>query len=148
METQSRPETVDLLQKALIMEIEDVFLYLREAQLFRRKLVAGERLAQAFVEFALNEMRHVDLLVGYLARLGQVLAPEFTVPPASRSLRRTLAFHEEREVDACALYSRLISLDEERSEHWGVFDAIREEEETHLARIRRVLRHLRFGQPA
>ncbi|MBI4395481.1 MAG: hypothetical protein HY548_00200 [Elusimicrobia bacterium] len=55
-----RPEMIRLLQQALRLEYEDVFLYLRESSLFKKKLIRGERLGQIFSRFCDSEISHAD----------------------------------------------------------------------------------------
>jgi bacterioferritin (cytochrome b1) len=135
-------ESLQLLQKVLILEHEDVYLYLRESALYQKKLVGGHNLARLFTDYGLSEMRHADLMAMAIGQLGG--APQWNIKPphASESIRETLSVHIAREEQAISIYRRLIEIAGDHPNLQTVYRDILHEEELHLSHIENILQHL------
>jgi hypothetical protein len=101
---------IQLLQTALVLEYEDIFLYLRESALFKSKLINGEDLGALFHRFCDSEMWHADRPAAELIRRGEKPAWDFKTPPPTDSVRGSLSLHETREAHGLNIYQRILDL--------------------------------------
>lgn len=131
-----------LLNTAFEDEYSDTFLYLREAELFRRKIVAGERLESIFKEFSAMELRHADRVAAKIIELGGKPRWEFKPLETSTSLREILQKHLVRETNAVHGYTTLIGL-ARGTDFEIILKGIREDEKEHLVEVSRILKGLR-----
>ena len=133
-----------LLNEAFEAEYNDVFLYLREADRFRKKLVSGARLGEIFDKFSLMELRHSDRIAAKIIQSGG--KPQWKLLPfeESESLRDILKRHAESEKNAIALYNEILPLCRERDADFKlIIRGIKEEEGEHLDKVLHILKHLR-----
>jgi rubrerythrin len=86
-----------LIAMTVVEELTDVKLYEHEAQLFRRKIVDGDRIGRMFERFAGEEKVHLESLRG-MATIDEIGKTAPQKPPFSASLRDTLRTHVEREL--------------------------------------------------
>ncbi|HCJ67311.1 MAG TPA: hypothetical protein DHV62_08330 [Elusimicrobia bacterium] len=133
---------LELLNLAFEMEYVDVFLYLKEAGMFKKKIVAGEKLAKIFEEFSQMELIHADRLAMKIIELGGKAHWTFRTLEPSSSLREVLKKHLESETKAYHLYSEIIKITEELDFNL-ILKGIREDEKEHIEKVTDILKKLK-----
>lgn len=142
---------LELLNTAFELEYNDIFLYLKEAGLFQKKLVAGEKLAKIFEEFGRMELYHADRLAMKIIELGGKAQWNFRIIEPVRSVRETLRKHLEYETRAYHLYEEILELIEEpfgwnsglKPEFKLVIKGIQSDEKEHLEKIVELLKKIK-----
>lgn len=132
---------LELLNSAFEMEYADVFLYLKEAGMFKKKIVAGEKLAKIFEEFSQMELRHADHLAMKIIELGGEARWNFRPLEVSSSLREVLRKHLEDETKAYQLYGEIITINEE-PDFKLILQGIRGNEKEHLEKVADLLKKI------
>jgi rubrerythrin len=135
-------EFLSLLTIALEKEFNDAFLYLKEAEIFRRKLASGEKLAEVFGELSKAEFRHADRIAMYLLELGKNAKCSFNPYKIEPGLHETLESHVQLEINAYNSYDKMIGLCDD-TDFKIILKGIRENEKEHLEKIRHILRKLK-----
>jgi len=138
---ENKNEFLALLTTAFQCEYNDVFLYLREAALFRRKIVDGERIAAAFEKFSQMELRHADRVSMKILEMGKIPRWEFKPLETEPSLHKVLQKHMSEEFAAYNLYGKLIEAADDH-DFKIVLKGIREDEKEHLVKMRELLKKL------
>lgn len=133
---------VKLLNTAFEKEYNDVFLYLKEAELFRKKLVDGEVIGKVFETFSVEELRHADRIAAKLIELGERPEWIFGSLEPSASLREVLKQHLASETKAVRYCEELIDVCDD-ADFKIILKGIREDEKEHYAKAARILKHLR-----
>ena len=133
---------IKLLNTAFEKEYEDVFLYLREAELFRKKIVDGERLGDIFEDYSIMELHHADRISSKMIEFSCRTVWKFKPLEISCSLTHILEKHVENEHSAIKVFNDIL---EERidANFKLMIMGIREEEKKHLDKISHILRHIR-----
>ena len=135
---------LELLSKAFETEYNDVFLYLREADRFRKKIVAGDKLGAIFDKFSLMELHHSDRIAAKIIQSGGKAQWKFMPFEQSNSLKDILQRHMEKEKQAIALFNEILPLCRERDADFKlIIRGIIEEEAEHFARIEHIHKHLK-----
>ena len=142
---QDKARFIKLLNEAFEKEYNDVFLYLREANLFRKKIVSGERIGNIFESFSLMELRHADRLVSKILELGGKAEWKFISLEVSASLREVLERHVISEAAAVAQYEEILAQCEDE-DFKIIIKGIKEQEKEHLAEVSHILRNLKAGR--
>ena len=137
-----KQEFCSLLHDLLTKEYNDAFLYLKEAEIFSKKISGGEKLASVFKEFSQTEFRHVDRLAMKLIELGGKTDYYFNPYKIEKSIRETLENHLERETHAYIAYDKLIPLCDD-TDFKTIIKGIRENEKEHLDKIVHILKKLK-----
>lgn len=116
-------------------EYADYSLYHNEADLFKNKIVGGEKIAEIFINFSFDEIRHIEKLRKIFDIADKPLRRKI---PMIRSLRETLRRHLERESIALKEYRALKTLlnDENKVK---MIDEIIADEEKHYSTIKKYL---------
>ncbi|MEF3281030.1 MAG: hypothetical protein K6357_08730 [Elusimicrobiota bacterium] len=96
----------DLIKSIIDSEIIDVNLYMKEAELFKNKIVNGEHIHDIFINFAKEETLHISALKIILKE--EYKHNNFEVK-VSNSLRKTLRVHLMREGESIRVYENLIT---------------------------------------
>jgi rubrerythrin len=99
---------LNLLKKALEIELSDIFSYHKEAELFERKLNNGGHIASLFREISKTEVRHADIISAELVRLGESSVPGLSGFELSDSIHIALNRHIENEAAGLALYQSIM----------------------------------------
>ena len=133
---------IKLLNSAFEKEYNDVFLYLREAELFKKKIVLGEKIERIFSDFSAMELRHADRVASKLIELGAKPKWVFRPLEGSNSLREVLERHVVSEMAAIHIYNDIISICTDY-DFKIILKGIRENEEEHLAKVSRFLKKLK-----
>ncbi|HOW28025.1 MAG TPA: ferritin-like domain-containing protein [Elusimicrobiota bacterium] len=141
----SKDRLVRRLQDLLAMEYEDVFLYMWEASLFKKRLGGGDSLHHRFSLLSSTEMRHADRLVGLLISLELKPIWDFKTPRRIPSVRESLNRHLEREFEAIRIYQELVEETGEWPHFQTVLKGILEDEKNHLKVVRHMIRGLGAG---
>lgn len=134
----NKEKIIELLSTAFEMEQNDVFIYLREADLFKRKVVKGEKLSQIFKAFSDMELRHADIVASKLIELGHKPSWSFKKIEIDDSLRTALKKHQQNETKMYQIYSKVYDLCDDNN-FKVVVKGIRENEKEHLEKINRIL---------
>src|SRR3989339_1101456 len=130
---------LELLNTAFIAEYEDVFLYLRESSIFKKKIAGGEKLAEIFEDFSVMELKHADLLAMKLIKLGGRPTWQFRQIDDSASLKDTLQRHVISESRLYKIYTDLIDACADRN-FKIVLKGIRDNEKEHLEKVTYLLK--------
>jgi bacterioferritin (cytochrome b1) len=139
-----KEKLLGLLNKAFETEYNDVFLYLREADRFRKKIVSGDKLGIIFDKFSLMELHHADRIAAKIIQAGGKVLWEFKPFEQSSSLRDILNRHTGKEKYAIALYNEILRLCSERDADFKlIIRGIIEEETEHLAKVEHIYGHLK-----
>jgi rubrerythrin len=136
---------VKLLNEAFEKEYNDVFLYLKEAGLFRKKIVSGERLGGLFEGFSLTELRHADRIAAKIIELGGKAEWIFRPFESSDSIRDVLERHAVNELAAIRHIDELLILCTD-PDFQLVLKGIREDEKEHLAKIVHLKKRIKQGK--
>lgn len=126
-----------LLNKALVMEYGDIFLYQRHVDYFAKYPGIGD----LFRNFSQMETRHADLLSLELKKLGFAPTTDFNLIDAKKSIREIVNQHLKNEQGAVALYNQCLKV---ITDHRlaDVIDAIRIEETIHQAALAKLIKWL------
>jgi rubrerythrin len=133
---------IQLLNLAFEKEYNDVFLYLREAELFKGKIVNGGRINEIFNGFSIMELRHADRVASHLIELGAAASWVFKPLESSTSLREVLDRHVENEKKAIMLYGELVNMCED-IDFGIILKGIKSNEQEHLEKVSHILKHLK-----
>ncbi|MCB4792873.1 MAG: ferritin-like domain-containing protein [Elusimicrobia bacterium] len=142
MDKNTGKEFVNLLHDALEKEYNDAFLYLKEAEIFKKKIVGGDKLSIVFENFSKEEFRHADRVAMKIIELGSKADYNFRPVAIEPSLRDTLRSHTEKETQAYFVYGRLIELCDD-TDFNIILKGIRENEKEHLDKITHILKKLK-----
>lgn len=85
-------------------EATDIFLYEKESELFKEKIINGSKIAEKFRLFSQEEKSHLSLL----KELNPDIKPEPRIIETGKSLRKTLRVHIERETESIKFYNNLL----------------------------------------
>jgi bacterioferritin (cytochrome b1) len=133
-----------LLNKSFETEYNDVFLYLREADLFRKKTVEGDKLGVIFDKFSLMELHHSDRVAAKIIQSGGKVRWKFMPFEKSDSLRDILKRHMEKENHSIILFNEILPLCRERDADFKlIIRGMIEEEKEHLAKVEHIYKHLK-----
>ncbi len=130
-----------LLSSAFEDEYADVFLYLKEADLFKKKIVNGERLADLFEGFSAQELRHADRLAMKMLEMGRSPAWSFRLLPVKSSLNEALRDHVARETNCFHLYNEILKVNDD-PDFELIIKGIRDNEKEHLDKCVDILKKL------
>ena len=133
---------IKMLSFAFENEYADVFLYLKEAELFKKKIVSGDRIGRIFTDFSLMELRHADRVASKLIELGSKATWTFKPLEQSASLRDVLKRHLENETRLIKVYDEILALCDDVDLKITV-KGIRENEKEHFAKVSHILKHLK-----
>lgn len=133
---------LELLKYAFEMEYTDTFLYLKEAEMFKRKIIDGEKLANIFEKFSQMELRHADSLAKKIIELGGEAKWDFRPIEVSTSLRETLKRHLENEYKTYQLYEEIIVINKDL-DFKLILQGIQRNEKEHLKKIIGILKKIR-----
>lgn len=126
-----------LLNKALVMEYGDIFLYQRHSDYFRKYPGIGD----LFSNFSKMETRHADILSLEIKKLGLTPSSDFHLLDAKKDIKAILAQHLKNEQGAVALYSQCLKLITDRRLE-EIINGIRVEETIHEAALQKLLKWL------
>jgi len=132
MKKSTEPDVLALLNEAFSLEYNDVFLYLREADIFRSAKVKKTEVAKMFEEFSLEEMRHADQLSVLILTIDGSAHWEFKPLTYSDKLQDVLRVHSEAEAHAYFLYGRILKCLTDPAAR-ATIERIRASEKKHLA---------------
>ena len=136
---------LELLNAAFEREYNDVFLYLKEAELFRGKIVGGNKIGDIFESFSLMELRHADRIASKIVELGGKAQWKFMPFEIAESLRIVLEKHAVYEHKAISLFEEILALCGD-SDSRLIIKGIKQEEKEHLDKITHILKHLKSGR--
>ena len=125
------------MNKALVMEYGDIFLYQRHVDYFQKYPGIGD----LFRNFSQMETRHADIIALEISKLGLTPTTDFHLIDAKRSTREIIAQHLKNEQGAVALYRQCLKLITDQRLA-GVIDAIRVEETIHEAALNKLIKWL------
>ena len=131
----------ELLARLAEEEYNDMFLYFKEAGLFKKKLHKGQRIADLFNRFAAVELRHADILTAKLIALGGTPHASLKFLETATSLHSVLERHRVRERTAHDEYARLLDMTDDEAFRISL-KGIRENEREHLETITHILDRL------
>jgi rubrerythrin len=131
-----------LLSLAFDKEYNDVFLYLKEAEMFREKIVEGESIGKIFEHFSLMELRHADILASKIIGFGAKAKWVFMPLEKSGSLRDVLQRHVLNETNAVRLFDEILENCSD-VDFKITLKGIREDEKEHLEKVSHILKHLK-----
>jgi len=126
-----------LLNKALVMEYSDIFLYQRHSDYFREYPGIGD----LFRNFSQMETRHADILSLEINKLGVTPATDFHLIDSKKSIKEIIALHLKNEQGAVAIYRQCLKLITDRRLA-GVIYGIRVEETIHEAALNKLIKWL------
>jgi len=128
-----------LLTTAFENEYNDVFLYLREADTFGKRILGTEKLHELFNAFSQMELRHADRIAMRIIELGGT--PQWVFKPIEQatSLRTALKKHAELELSMYRFYTELVK-QEEDNDFKIILKGIRENEREHLEKTTELLK--------
>ncbi|MFN3551028.1 MAG: ferritin-like domain-containing protein [Endomicrobiia bacterium] len=132
---------IEKLQEILEFEYTDIFIYNNEANLFKEKIKGGEKLAEIYKDFALEELTHADNISKQISSLGRKPLWEYKNIFVSNSIRESLKLHLEREIKAYKAYTELIKQIEDR-EFKILLKGIRDNEKQHIEQISKFLKKI------
>ncbi len=135
---------IETLQQILETEYTDVFIYYNESLLFEKKIKYGEKLAQIYKEFSLDELRHADIISQKILSLNGKPVWEYKNFFVSKSIRESLKFHIAREIKAYQTYTNLIENILDR-DFKIVLKGIRQNEKEHIEKISYFLKRLKVN---
>ncbi|MCX7940518.1 MAG: ferritin-like domain-containing protein [Endomicrobia bacterium] len=138
-----KKELLKKLQEALEFEYTDIFLYNNEAELFKKKIIDGDKIAKLYKNFALDEITHADIISKQIINIKGTPVWEYKNIPVSKSIRESLRSHLDREVSAYRNYTYLIEQVEDR-ELKVLLKGIRENENEHIKQITDFLKRLKI----
>lgn len=133
---------IDLLRKALDLELSDIFTYHKEAELFEQKLQEGSKIAELFREISKSELRHADIISVELIRQGEDAGPKLSTVDPSESIHESLESHLEHEASAIAIYHSLAGINKDAQFDIELKGIIANEKE-HLKKINHILSNLK-----
>lgn len=125
----------DILKGIINEERFDSSLYMREALLFKNKIIAGNSISEIFREFATDESVHIKMLLSIYNKKITFKTRKILL---YKSLRETLRMHLLRERDSIKLYEVLFNLADNLNERI-IIKKIIESEKKHLSVIRKYL---------
>jgi rubrerythrin len=138
----NQEKLLEILQELLEAEYTDIFVYNGEAELFRKKIKEGDRLAKLYKDLALEELSHADLISKKILELNEKPVWEYKNIFLSNSIRESLKIHLEREIAIYRKYSDLIEQIEDK-EFKTILKGIRENEKEHITYISDFLRKVK-----
>lgn len=127
--------------EALTLEIVDASLYEREAELFRKKVIDGDRIGARFARFAEEERIHYEAVKQIFPGLEKSVQ-EPAVVALGDSLRAILRTHVERELRVIFTYEVLLKRPLPPL-HALLVKGILADENDHLKTVIHYLKHLR-----
>lgn len=136
-----KPRYRELLEKVFQMEHYETLLYLREADLFVKKIIGGDKLGDVFKEFSSMELKHADRIAVKLLELGASPVWEFKPLENESSLHAVLSRHLKNEAASYEAYDELVALTDD-ADFKLCLKGIRAEEKEHLEKISHILRKL------
>lgn len=134
-------ELLKKLQEVLEIEYTDIFTYNNESELFKLKLKDGEKIANVYKKFVLDELVHADIISQHISLLGGKPVWEYKNIFVSKSIRESLKVHLEREIKSYHSYTELINLVDDRKFKTEL-KGIRENEKEHIEKITKILKSL------
>ncbi|MBN1823422.1 MAG: ferritin-like domain-containing protein [Endomicrobiales bacterium] len=141
MTMKNNKKMMALLNQVLQQEYLEVFTYLKEAELFRKKLSGGENLGQIFENFSQEELRHVDRISAKLIELGERPSWSFRNVEIPDSIHEALKAHILQERKIYGIYTDIIENCTD-ADFKIVLKGIREQEKEHLEKAAHILRKL------
>lgn len=122
---------LEMLFKTHKAEYTEAFLYVKEANLFKDKIINGESMSDIFNQFSGMELVHADLLADKIRTLGKVASWDFQEINIPDSLNDVLKLHVERETQMYKFYQDLIKINDDK--HFEIIlKGIANEEKLHL----------------
>jgi rubrerythrin len=134
-------ELLPLLNQAFGVENSELFLYLREASIFKGKVIGGVDLGMLFEKFSQMELRHADRLAMKIIALGGKVVLHFPSLETAGSAAEILKKHLDHEKDAYEFYSQVIELADD-PDFELIVRGIRDDEKEHADTIARLLENL------
>ena len=95
------------LNKIVLEEAIDEALYRKEAELFRDKIVDGDRIAKIFEQFAKEEKVHCEVVKEIFDENWETIKIPKPVK-LKESLRETLYYHVEKERETIRMYEGIL----------------------------------------
>ena len=125
------------MNKALVMEYGDIFLYQRHIDYFRKYPGIGG----LFSNFSQMETRHANILSLEISKLGFTPGTDFHLIDSKKGIKELIAQHMKNEQGAVALYSQCLKLITDRRLA-EIIDGIRVEETIHKAALNKLIKWL------
>lgn len=116
-------------------ELIDIELYLREAVVFKEKIIGGDRIADKFRKFAEDEWHHLRILK-IIFNIENIEKPR--VLPQYKRIRNVLRIHLVREKESINLYKDILSKLTE-PKHREIISEINKQELEHYNSIKNYL---------
>ncbi len=138
----NKEKFIKLLNIAFENEYNDVFLYLKEADLFRKKMVSGDKIGGIFNDFSVMELRHADRLAMKMIELGVKAEWVFKPLEPSNSIREVLENHVKIEANSVKYYDEMLKVCEDK-DFIITIKGIREDEKEHLEKVSHILKKIR-----
>lgn len=126
-----------LLNKALVMEYGDIFLYQRHTDYFGKYPGIGD----LFRNFSQMETRHADTLSLEIKKLGFTPLNDFQLVDSKKGIKEIVAQHLKNEQNAIGLYTQCLKLLTD-NRLTDVIDGIRVEETIHEAALAKLIKWL------
>jgi len=127
---------LELIKGIINEEFVDTELYRKEADLFEKKVIDGQRISFIFRKFSADENAHI-LILKKLYKLTNYTIPHRKIIEYKK-IRNVLRMHLIRETSSIKLYEKMLananSLKEKR-----YIEAILESEKNHLLTIKKYL---------
>jgi len=128
-------DKISLIKGLINEEFFDSELYLRESELFKKKIINGEKISLVFKKFSEDENKHI-LILKKIYNINSNISHRKII--SYKRLRNVLRMHLVREKKSIILYKKLMFLAKDKKEA-DIIKAIIDSEENHLLTIKKYL---------